>query len=387
MMPGPLIRNDAILRAVGSVEGSDNPGLVSRRAVGQLVGAGLVGVLGSAAVSCATRRIPGKGSAQPMTAPQLGIAPTNPAGMNRQHLRTALQRSNRNVELAPGDYRIDNSGPPFLQIRDFAGALVMQPGARLVFTDPTAPGIQFRGGTGALLRGVAATYASRPTGRHAPALGFVQTTDTRIEQLTLTLSAGIGLLFSECHRPSVHGADISDTAADGLHLANCQQAQVRELRTRRTGDDGLAFVNYGARPDLEGGHTATDITVTDSGTRGITVIGESQVTISDFTVNGSYNSAIRVSYEPHLGTHGSRHPHDVTITDGHLDRCGCAPRGTGVGNPEPYAIFHDDPEPMTSVLFRDITIGSVAPGWEVHPATSTGPRYLNTTGPASHCSP
>ena len=55
------------------------------------------------------------------------------------------------------------------------------------------------------------------------------------------------------------------------------------LTTRNTGDDGLAFLNYGTFTNNTGG-TANNINVYNSQARGITVIGQSGVTITTFHV-------------------------------------------------------------------------------------------------------
>ena len=84
---------------------------------------------------------PGTASAAPplagyVPAPDLGVSPANSAATNRANLVAALSGSAVCVLFPPGDYRIDNSGQNIV-ISDYAGELVMQPGARLVFTDNT----------------------------------------------------------------------------------------------------------------------------------------------------------------------------------------------------------------------------------------------------------
>ena len=40
--------------------------------------------------------------------------------------------------------------------------------------------------------------------------------------------------------------------ADGLHFANCQDPEAKDVVTEDTGDDGLAFVNYADGPGYYG---------------------------------------------------------------------------------------------------------------------------------------
>ncbi|BCB90792.1 hypothetical protein Psuf_081050 [Phytohabitans suffuscus] len=230
-------------------------------------------------------------------AAELGIAPANSAAANRANLVAALADSAVCVVFAPGDYLVDNGGPQ-LTVAGFSGHLLMQPGARFVFTSATTRGIVFRGGTGAHLYGVSTAFAARPAVRHdaQECLLFENCVDTHVESLRIDGSAAAGLLFYRCVRPVVAGALIANTMADGLHFANCRAARADRVTTVDTGDDGVAFYNDANGPD-ETGAFATHISVTNSRSRGIAVTGQSGVTVCGATVDNTVGHGLYCAYE------------------------------------------------------------------------------------------
>jgi Right handed beta helix region len=140
----------------------------------------------------------------------------------------------------------------------------------------------------------------------------------RIEQVRVEGFEGAGLLFESCLRPVVAGARVRKTSADGVHFANCGQSLAQDIDCQDTGDDGLAFVNYRRLPDAAGG-TARRVIVTNSNARGITVVGQSGVTVSDFKVTRTRGSGIYVAQEDSYGT---RTPHDTVFENGSVDHAG-----------------------------------------------------------------
>jgi hypothetical protein len=105
----------------------------------------------------------------------------------------------------------------------------------------------------------------------------------------------------------VVGAVISNTMADGLHFANCQDGRADHVTTTNTGDDGVSFVNYVTGPDNTGG-LATNISVTQSKSRGVAVVGQSGVTVRDATVDTTVGHGLYCAYEQPWNT---RVPTDV----------------------------------------------------------------------------
>ncbi|WP_238015538.1 right-handed parallel beta-helix repeat-containing protein [Dactylosporangium sp. AC04546] len=262
-------------------------------------------------------------------ATDLGLAATNNGASNREKLVSALSGSSASVVFPPGDYLIDNGGTSVM-VKDFSGQLVMLPGARLVFTDSTKRGLIFDGGNRAKVSGLTTAFATMPTSRNGveECITFQKTTDTLVENIQITGAAAAGLLFWECTRPMVSRAVIRNTMADGLHFANCQDGRADQITTLDTGDDGVAFVNYASGPPNTGG-VATNITVTRSKSRGVSVVGQSGVTVRDVRVEGTAGHGLYCAYEAAWKT---RTPSDVVFERAQVISAGSGVDGVGGGN-------------------------------------------------------
>lgn len=291
----------------------------------------------------------------PTFAHDLGISPSNTGSQNRTNLVAALSHSSRSVVFLPGNYLMDNSGSHIV-INNYEGKLTMEPDAFFVFTDRTRRGLSFRSGSGAAFHGLRSTFQeSLPDARifAEDCIAFLFSTDTLIKGADINGSAGAGLLFYQCVRPSVLGTTIRNTMADGLHFANCQDGTADTIRTVYTGDDGLAFVNYDDGPDNFGGQ-ATDVTVIDSGARGITVVGQRGVTVDGFEVNATFASGILAAQDNSFNT---RVPADTLFTNGTIRNAGRGHEGTGDGSVNKHGIFY---ERIKSVEFKNIRVYSPA---------------------------
>lgn len=269
-------------------------------------------------------------------AESLGIKIGNSPSLNRTNLITALSNTSRCIRFNNGQYRLDN-GPGALNIPGFSGELRMNFGSGFVFTDNTKAGLYFFGGSGAIFRRLNTSFAVLPPRRVIPqeCVKFEDSVFPRLYDTVIVGSASVGLIFYFCDRPGVYGATIRDTRADGLHFANCQDAYADNVRTENTGDDGVAFLNYGDSVDYYGGQ-ATNLTVINSGTRGITVVGQRDVVIDGFEVDGSFAAGILVGYEEPYTT---RVPRNVLFKNGTIRRAGKAPEGNGGGQPIPAGIL------------------------------------------------
>jgi hypothetical protein len=106
--------------------------------------------------------------------------------------------------------------------------------------------------------------------------------------------------------------------ADGVHFANCRDATIYNLETSDTGDDGLAFVSYN-NGAAHGGGIAQRIKVNNSRTRGIAVVGQSNVRVADFSVDTTGSSGIYCAYEKSYRT---RVPANITFSDGLIRNAG-----------------------------------------------------------------
>lgn len=272
-----------------------------------------------------------------------GLSPENTALQNREALVAAMSGTyvdvtdvatgevtpecssvNTNeVSLPPGDYLIENSAPPDeILIRCFGGSFTMRKSpegaARLVFTNSEAEGIRWELAQGARFVGMTTKFEN-PEGRidSYELLTVAHSSGVLFEDLVVDGSAAAGLYVADSLRPKVLGARIANTKADGLHFANSTDAYVENLETRNTGDDGLAF--FRNNPD-SGGGVAKDVRVYNSGSRGIAVIGQRDVEVSDFRVENTDGNGLHVAEEP---SYGSALPENVYFHDGEVYGAGC----------------------------------------------------------------
>lgn len=320
---------------------------MTRRKFLRISGLGIAGAVFLAGANEFTER-----SSRPYPSPGLGVSPENAATANRDSLVKSLTGSSKSIVLPPGDYLLDNSEPD-INIRDFGGTLTMAPGARLVLTDTGRRGITFTGGEGVRLEGLSATYRTLPSTRsHESTLIFVSTIGTALRNAAVEGSAAIGIAFHDCVRPEVEGAAVRNVMADGLHLANCRDARVRGLITENTGDDGLAIHNFAHGPDMAGAH-ASGITVRGSKSRGIAVIGQSDVLVEDFVVEGTAFSGISCAQEPSWDT---RVPNGVRFRRGEVRGAGTVEDPAGKSSVR-YGVHY---ERVGAVSFEDVRVASPA---------------------------
>jgi Right handed beta helix region len=246
-----------------------------------------------------------------------------------------------------GTYLIDNSSGPLLAT-NFNGQLTFQSGAEIVCTDNELSCLFFEGGTGARISGLQANYQTPPAYRNSPneQIKFSDTTNTTLTNTTVRNSPAAGILFYNAVNPVVNTATVIDSLADGLNFSNCQNAQVTNLTTQNTGDDGLAFLNYEQYPNKTGG-LAQNITVIHSATRGITIVGQSNVTVNGFIINGTAASGVLVFQDT---TYQTRIPANDIVENGTITNGG-AP--TGPGNR--YGIEYNA---QASVTFANITVNN-----------------------------
>jgi len=281
-------------------------------------------------------------------APDLGISKNNAPAENRANLVKALSGSSASVHFPAGDYLVDNSDS-YIVITGFSGTLTMEAGARFVFTDNTKRGLNFLRGSGAVFEGLTSAFRVRPPSRvgSEECIFFSEATDVTVRRADIDGSAAAGLLFGRCIRPSVDGAKIRNTRADGLHFANCQDARANNVLVENSGDDGVAFLNYAGGPDNHGG-LATNVTVKGSQSRGIAVVGQRNVTVRGFYVEGTASSGLYCAQE---ASYNTRTPSNVIFESGAVYYAG----RVNATRPNRNGITFSN---VASVTFNDITVGA-----------------------------
>jgi hypothetical protein len=299
----------------------------------QVLGLGAAAGLGALGASLVGKEAPAleEPAHLAVSAESLGITVANTAEQNRAALVRELSGFRDHVVFGAGDYLFDNSDEPAndnsrVTVRDFEGRITFLPGARLVFTDPTERGVIFDGGRGAVVEGWNSVFRPATTTRYGAqeCVACYGTTDTLFRNCRIDGSASVGLLFGECVRPSVEGATITNTRADGLHFNNCQEARAFNIVTANTGDDGLAFVNYGGKKDYWGA-TAANIRVNNTGARGISVVGQRGVMVNNFYIDTTQAPGVVIAQE---FSYNTRVPRDVRFSNGVIKNAGAVPGGS-----------------------------------------------------------
>ena len=238
------------------------------------------------------------------------------AASNAAKLGKVLNGSDVEWHLSRGVYFVANP----VVVDDFSGGLIFSPGASLVFTNNTARGMKFTGGENARFVHVRATFDPMPAKRGSPleAFAMYRAVRPRWERFVLRGAVGAGLLICDSVRPAVIDAVVSDTKADGVHFCNCEEPEARGIRTNNTGDDGLAFVNYGKQVALQGG-TAVDVVVLNSMARGVSVVGQANVQLTNLYIENTTHSGLYVAHEVYYDT---RVPNRVRISEAMLRYAG-----------------------------------------------------------------
>jgi hypothetical protein len=244
---------------------------------------------------------------------------TNAAATTAAFRSAFATYSSSEIIVPPGTYLIDNSSGALL-INNFSGQLEFEGSAQLVFTTNSMGGLFFESGTGARIDGLHATYSVAPTVRASPneQIKFSDTTDTTLTNTIVQNSPAAGVLFYNSIRPKVVNLTVLNSLADGLHFANCQDPQVTNLTTVNTGDDALAFLNYAIYPNNSGGF-AENIKITNSHSRGISILGQSNVTISNFQIQATSSSGVLVAQDTAYNT---RVPAGVKVQNGSVTSAG-----------------------------------------------------------------
>ncbi len=279
------------------------------------------------------------------------------------------------VEIPPGTFLLDNSAGPITQ-KNFNGTMHFEPGAQVVFNTVAHGGYDFVYGNGTRFINVNYTYLTMPTARLPSEVGWKIEYDTNslVTNFVGTKSPSVTLLFYNSVNPVVIGVNAANGLADGLHFANCQNSYCSDVVTADTGDDGLAFLNYAIYPDKEGGY-ATRISVSRSKARGITVVGQSNVTVDNFTINATADSGLYCAYELPYNT---RVPANNAFRNGIITGAGTYPG-------QPGNNFGIDVENVSSSTFDTITVnGSAGRGFSgVAPAGTITANNITINSPLS----
>jgi hypothetical protein len=288
-----------------------------------------------------------------------------------------------NVMLPPGTYYLDNAvSKPFIEVRGYCGTFTMQEGAQIRFVDPEGGGVKFSGGTGAEFYNWTSYHPATVRDPLDDAIGFFGTTNTLINGAEIDGAGAAGILLWETTRSTVQNTYVHHTMADGIHCANAQDCNVINTETYWTGDDGIAWVRYaGLAGNGKTGGYANFVTSTESAARGISVVGQSNVRVDNFTIRNSWSGGVHVSCEHGVWNDCVNYPvENVTFKYGQIVDAGRSHRGTG---PNPDSIFvHDTPN--RNIVMSDIQ--SWRPVRDCYHTMGTGSATLiNVVGDGAGC--
>jgi len=269
----------------------------------------------------------------------------------------ALGSGKGTVYVPQGDYIINNSSGPFT-VNNFNGTFLFAGGARIVMTTQSQQGVKFTNGAGAKLQNIDMTYQSAVAVGGKEAFIVSSTTDIAVDNFRLEASPSSGLIFLQSVRPKASNIYIEHTMADGLDFFNDQDAQVTNLTAYDTRDDGLAFVNFTSGYYNYTGGTATNISVASTTGRGIAIMGQSNVTVSNFSISTTSDPAVLVGQDTVFGT---RIPGNVVVSNGLVQNVGVLAQRAGDGDDQ-FGVEYGTTQGIIS--FSDIHIlGGVSRGF------------------------
>jgi hypothetical protein len=224
----------------------------------------------------------------------------------------------------------------------------MQEGAQIHYVDPAGGGIKWAGGTGANFINWESFHGATVRDPMDDALGFFSTTNLTIDSATVHGAGGAGILIWRNTNVSVIDSHAENTKADGMHIV-ATDAHVENWSAYRTGDDGLSFQTYTGQYPVASG-AADGVTAIQADTRGITVLGSQDVTISNFVVRNSYSSGIYIECTPVYNDCVTKPVRNVLYEHGKVFDAGRHPSGTGP-NPDSITVWRS---PSDSIVFSDI---------------------------------
>lgn len=235
-------------------------------------------------------------------------------------LRRALIQfieSGRPVVVATGRHVVANP----IVIRGCKVDLSGVRGSSIEMQDNSAGGIRLERCSSATIQNLSLHWTGSVLGQrkhYGAGILCSECADPHISSVSVRGPPGAGIHFEACYRPRVRASAVLHSAADGVHFANCHNPVCEAVSTDSTGDDGVAFVNYKRLPEATGG-LGRGIYIRNSAARGIAIVGQSDVTLEGFLIDGTRASGLFVATDDSYQT---RSPRQVQIRKGVVKRAG-----------------------------------------------------------------
>jgi len=205
-------------------------------------------------------------------------------------LQCALS-SGYSVYVPAGTYLVDNSAGP-LVIRNFSNTLQFASLAEVTCNTPNKACLIFSGGTNPAFLNLHVTYSSVPTndcrngGTLCVTVMFDGQNSPVIRGTFVENAWAIAISVNNTYNTQVLSTVIQHSTRDGLFLQDNQKIFVNDLVVTDAGDDCLGFHSTPAGNGRNGG-TASNITCISTRGAGIAFAGGTDLTVSDFVVNGT----------------------------------------------------------------------------------------------------
>jgi hypothetical protein len=273
----------------------------------------------------------------------------------------AFQRalnSSTAIYVPAGAYLINNTSGPLIA-NNFSQTLAFDPGATIVCTTPNQGCLGFEGGYNPHFSGIHITYATVPVddcrvpNGMCSTLYFRGTTNATIDSTTIDNGWAIAFGFINNFYGTITNTTVNTSTRDGLFLQDNLNVQVSDLRVTNTGDDCLGFHDTSAGQGRHGA-TATRISCTGIRGGGLAIAGASNVTVTNFIVNGSSAPGVYVISDP---SQLFLKPTNVIISNGVILNVGSiadtVPRN---GTQHGIMIYGSPSNPLGSLTFQNLHI-------------------------------
>ena len=144
----------------------------------------------------------------------------------------------------------------------------------------------------------------RYSGTEQQKLYVLHADGVRLNDITVTGSAGAGVLLDGASNFVLNRVTVRDSRADGIHMTRgSNNGQVNNALTERTGDDGVAVVSYGPKFVGVNEPPCRNITIESpvvNGTtfgNGVTVRGGENIKYHNVQVSGTSNAGVFIDTE------------------------------------------------------------------------------------------
>jgi Right handed beta helix region len=184
---------------------------------------------------------------------------------------------------------------------------------------------------------------------------YVHADGVRLNDITITGSAGAGVLLDRASNFVLNRVTVRDSRADGIHMTRgSNHGQVNNPLTERTGDDGIAVVSYGPQFGVND-PPCRNITIESpvvKGTtfgHGVTVRGGENITYRNVQVSDTSGAGVFVDTEGE--------PFFLQSVNGATIEGGTVTGANNVGAMGALAVYGANPGVVTSnVTLSNLTI-------------------------------